>query len=84
MRKNNHSPGLEQFWEQADVEGSGEHPLVRELEHRIDRLARYRELIAEAQVTGRDHAVEELVAQQASEARMVRRLRAAVRRMRPG
>jgi hypothetical protein len=84
MQKNNHSPGLEQFWEQADVEGSGEHPLVRELEHRIDRLARYRELIAEAQAGGRDQAVEELVAQHESEARVVRRLREAVRRLRPG
>lgn len=71
-------PGLDQFWEKADRTGSGQHPLERELDERIDALARYRRLIAEAQQNGRDEAVEILTRQHDREQESVERLRAAL------
>lgn len=75
-------PGLDSFWEQADADGSAEHPLERELTFRLDALARYRRQIAEAQANARDRIEDLLIAQQAREERAVRRLRAAYRRAR--
>lgn len=75
-------PGLDAFWEQADADGSAEHPLERELAFRLDVLARYRRQIAEAQANAQDRMEELLIAQQAGEERNVRRLRAAYRRAR--
>lgn len=76
------TPGLDAFWEDADRDGSREHPLERELCDRLDALARYRRMIAEAQVEGRDDATERLLEQHAREERIVRRLTEEIRRLR--
>lgn len=67
-------PGLDLFWEQADRTGSGQDPLERELDERIDALARYRRLISDAQANGREEAAEILLRQHEREARAVDRL----------
>lgn len=71
-------PGLDQFWEKADRSDSAQHPLERELDERVDALARYRRLIAEAQQNGRDEAVAILERQHDRERDEVDRLRAAL------
>lgn len=71
-------PGLDQFWETADRIDSGQHPLERELDERVDALARYRRLIADAQQNGRDEAAEILMRQHDREAASVKRLREAL------
>ncbi|MBX6362278.1 MAG: hypothetical protein IRZ00_00290 [Gemmatimonadetes bacterium] len=76
------SPGLDFFWEQADIDASDEHPLERELAHRLDACSRYRALIAEAQAGGHESRVEALIAQHEREELLVRRLREALLRMR--
>lgn len=71
-------PGLDKFWETADRDSSGQHPLERELDERIDALARYRRLIADAQQNGRDEAAEILMRQHDREQASVERLREAL------
>jgi hypothetical protein len=71
---------LDAFWEQADAEESDEHPLVRELAHRVDAIARYGQLIADAQANGFDEMAEQLQRQQAREENFARELRHALRR----
>lgn len=75
-------PGLGTFWEQADFDGSEEHPLERELCERLDALARYARSIAEAQAAGREYAMVILVREHAREEEQVARIRAALQRMR--
>lgn len=76
-------PGLDLFWEQADRTGSGQDPLERELDERVDALARYRRLISDAQANGREEAAEILLRQHEREARAVDRLRQALAERRP-
>lgn len=71
-------PGLDQFWEQADRVESGQHPLERELDERVDALARYRRLISEAEANGREEAAEILLSQYEREEQAVQRLRQAL------
>lgn len=71
-------PGLDLFWEQADQSGSPQHPLERELDERVDALARYRRLISEAQANGREDAAEILLRQYDREEQAVQRLRDAL------
>jgi hypothetical protein len=73
-------PGLDLFWEEADAQASGEHPLERELTFRLDALERYRQMIVEAQASGRDEIVVALVHQHDRQARFVQDLRVALRR----
>jgi len=73
-------PGLDSFWMEADRESSAQHPLERELGHRLDTLARYHLLIETAVAEGRERAVEILLRQREREERIVRRLRRALRR----
>ncbi|MBI4409856.1 MAG: hypothetical protein HY561_09125 [Gemmatimonadetes bacterium] len=73
-------PGLDFFWEQADVDGSREHPLERELCDRLDALARYGRLIDEAESGGREEAAEVLLRHHARQAAEVARLREALAR----
>ncbi len=73
-------PALGAFWEQADLESSDEHPLVRELSHRLDAIARYHRLIAEAQANGFDEMVEHLLRQQAREESLAHAIRSALQR----
>ena len=74
------TPALDVFWEQADAEDSDEHPLLRELAHRVDAIARYGHLIAEAQANGFDEMAEQLQRQQEREEIVARELREALRR----
>ncbi len=74
-------PGIDHFWEQADFDEAGEHPLERELAERVDAVARYRRLITEAQANGKDEAAEILLRQHDREEQAVRRLREALARM---
>jgi len=73
-------PGLDSFWLEADRESSAEHPIERELGHRLDVLARYGEQIEGALAEGRDRAAEILLRQREREEAIVRRLRQALRR----
>lgn len=72
--------GLDAFWEQADSEASNENPLERELGHRLDAMTRYQQMIDDAWANGRDEIAHALQAQHDRQARMVRDLRAALRR----
>jgi hypothetical protein len=81
--KHSRKPGLDTFWEQADTTASGQHPLERELDERIDALARYRRLISDAQANGRDEAAEILLRQHDREEAAVEQLRQALERSRP-
>lgn len=80
MRERRDQPGIDFFWEQADLEASDEHPLERELAVRIDALHRYQRLIGEAQASGRDEIAELLLRQHDREEVVVRRLRTAIQR----
>ena len=73
-------PGVDLFWEQADRTDSGQDPLERELDERVDALARYRRLISEAQDNGREEAAEILLRQYDREEQAVERLRTALDR----
>jgi len=74
-------PGLDFFWEQADAEASDEHPLERELCHRLDAMVRYRQMIIDAQTLGRDDMVDALLVQHEKQAHVVRQLRHALARV---
>ncbi|HEX7117716.1 MAG TPA: hypothetical protein VF212_02955 [Longimicrobiales bacterium] len=76
------TPGLDAFWEDADRDGSDEDPLERELCDRLDALARYRRMIAEAQVNGQDDATERLLEQHEREERIAQRIADAIQRQR--
>jgi hypothetical protein len=69
-------PGIAQFWQEADRTESGQDPLERELQEKVDAVARYRRLISEAEENGRDEAASHLMEQHDREARMVEQLRA--------
>ena len=75
-------PGVDTFWESADAAGSGQDPLERELDERLDALTRYRELIAEADANGREEVAAILLKQHDREQETVRRLRDALQRRR--
>ena len=74
-----HRPGVDQFWEDADRSGSGQDPLQRELDERLDAVVRYRRLIADAEANGRDDAARILIRQHDREQDSVHRLREAMR-----
>lgn len=80
-REFDNRPGLDLFWEQADRDDSGEHPLERELGDRLDALARYRRMIVEAETNGRERAAELLLQQHRREMEQAQRLRDAIERM---
>lgn len=77
-------PGVDTFWEAADADGSGQDPIERELDERLDALTRYRELIAEADANGREEVAEILIKQHDREQETVNRLRQALQRRREG
>lgn len=81
-RTSSNPSSLESFWEQADADGSNEHPLEREIAERIDALSRYRMLIEEAQAGGRDDVADLLLEQQERQQAVVQGLRQALKRMR--
>lgn len=73
-------PALDLFWEEADVEAAGEHPLERELAHRVDALVRCERLMADAAAAANDDAVRHLTGHYRRQARMVAALLGALRR----
>jgi hypothetical protein len=79
-KERNATPGIDLFWEQADIEESDDHPLVRELRHRADAIERYRNMIAEAEELGLDSAVAQLYSQCKREERLAGELREALGR----
>lgn len=81
MNRETAAPGLESFWETCDQDAIGEHPLMRELCHRLDAIQRYRELIADAEYMGDDDAVALLSKQFDQQHAVVRRLREELRRI---
>lgn len=83
-QRKNTPPGVEFFWIEADQDGSGEHPLERELGHRLDVLARFQQMIADAQALGRDDMVDELVTQHNRQSQIIWELRSALDRARNG
>lgn len=74
--------GLGFFWEQAHLDDSSEHPLERELAHRVDALHRYQRMMADAEANGRDDMAELLARQHAREEEQCRRLWQAIERLR--
>ncbi|MEX0890612.1 MAG: hypothetical protein WEB88_00475 [Gemmatimonadota bacterium] len=70
-----HIPGLASFWEQADDDCSNEHPLERELCHRMDAAARYCRRIVDARADGLDAQADQLSRQLAREEAIIARLR---------
>jgi hypothetical protein len=84
MDRKSPAPGLESFWETCDHDGIGEHPLMRELCHRLDTIQRYRTMIADAEYMGDDDAVEALSRQFEAQHDVVRRLRQALSRTNGG
>lgn len=76
------TPGIDAFWEDADRDGSGDDPLERELCDRLDAIARYRRMIAEAQVNAQDDVTERLLEQHERERRIAQRLTEVIRRRR--
>lgn len=80
MIDDRHTPGLDAFWEQADVDGSDEHPLERELSHRIDAIARYGGMIADAEANGYEAMARQLGREQEREEMLAQALRRALRR----
>lgn len=68
-------PGLASFWEQADNDDSNEHPLERELGHRLDAAARYGERIVDARADGLDAKADQLGRQLAREEAIIACLR---------
>lgn len=80
MRDDRQTPGLDAFWEQADADGSDEHPLERELSHRNDAIARYGGMIADAEANGFDEMVRQLGREQEREETLAQGLRRALRR----
>jgi len=73
-------PGLDVFWEQADDESNDEHPLERELVHRLEALTRYTDMIADAEAGGYGGMVEPLRRQRDRQQALVSALRDALRR----
>jgi hypothetical protein len=84
MRNREPQPGLELFWEEADIEAAAEHPLERELEHQLDVLSRYVRLLADDEVTARDEALTNLHEQHARQEQRVDALQSALARLRRG
>lgn len=73
--------GIEFFWEEADLDGLDEHPLERELQHRLDAVIRYQQLIIEAEAAEHTGAIDHLVRQHEREERAVARIRSALERL---
>jgi hypothetical protein len=74
--------GLDLFWEQADIDGSDEEPLVRELRHRLDAIARYGRMIADVEAMGRESMADTLRERCAEEEALAHDLRRALRERR--
>ena len=82
MRNCEPQPGLELFWEEADLESAPEHPLERELQHQLDVLARYLQLLDDERATARDEALDNLRLRHAQQERVVQSLRRELARCR--
>ena len=81
MQGKSPAPGVDAFWLDAEANECSDHPLERELCHRLEAVERYRRMIDEAQEGGLDDdAIEALITQQSRQAKLVRELQDALRR----
>jgi hypothetical protein len=74
------SPALDLFWEEADLADAAEHPLRRELAHRLDVLARYERLLADAQSGGSAAQIAALIREHRRQLQLIEVLEDALRR----
>jgi hypothetical protein len=74
------SPALDLFWEEADLADAAEHPLRRELAHRLDVLARYEQLLADAESHGNPGQIDALAKQRRRQLEVIGRLQDALQR----
>jgi hypothetical protein len=74
------SPALDLFWEEADLADAGEHPLQRELAHRLDVLARYEQMLVDAQSHGHEGQISALTKQHRRQLRVIEKLQEALQR----
>jgi Mn-dependent DtxR family transcriptional regulator len=74
------SPALDLFWEEADLADAAEHPLRRELAHRLDALVRYERMLADAQSHGHKGQISALTKQHSRQLRVIERLQDALQR----
>ena len=74
------SPALDLFWEEADLDDAAEHPLRRELAHRLDVLARYERMLADAQNGGHAGLIAALTKQHRRQVCLIERLEDALQR----
>lgn len=75
-------PGVITFWENADREGSTEHPIERELRAQMQALAHYQQLIEAADATADWDALDGAAQLYDEEVRRVEALRGALHRQR--
>jgi hypothetical protein len=74
------SPALDLFWEEADLVDAAEHPLRRELAHRLDVLARYEQMLADAQSHGHAGQISALTKQHRRQLHLIELLQDALQR----
>jgi hypothetical protein len=73
-------PALDLFWEEADLDDAGEHPLRRELAHRLDVLARYEQMLADAHSRGHNGLIATITRQHRAQLRLIEQLEDALQR----
>jgi hypothetical protein len=76
-------PGLDLFWEEADRDAAADHPLERELAHRIDALVRCEQLMDQAAAAASDSAMAQLESQHRRQREIVDALARALKRSPP-
>ena len=74
------SPALDLFWEEADLDEAAEHPLRRELAHRLDVLARYEQMLADAHSRGHNGLIATITRQHREQLQLIEQLEHALQR----
>jgi len=80
MNEDRWSPALDLFWEEADLDDAAEHPLRRELAYRLDVLARYEQMLADAESHGHAGLISTLTKQHRRQLSLIERLEDALQR----
>src|SRR5688572_19273461 len=80
MDEDHWSPALDLFWEEADQDDAADHPLRRELAYRLDVLARYEQMLADAQGHGHAGLIATLTKQHRRQLSLIERLEDALHR----
>jgi hypothetical protein len=84
MGEDRWSPALDLFWEEADQDDEAEHPLRRELAYRLDVLAHYERMLADAQSHGHAGLISTLTKQHRRQLSLIERLQEALQRQDAG